>query len=122
VPALKPLVYRAKGRLTNFSNKDSNSSKSRSYMNLGSNRKSARPGIEMRGAAKGAEQTRSNIEKTVEWEVTDYRSSSATVVNDERTTKGQDSWLDDADGHDIGRGIPYRSTAEITSDSFGLQR
>lgn len=89
-------------------------------MNLGSYRKSARPGIDMRGTAKTAKQTLSNIEKTIQWEVTDNSSSSATALNDERIPKGQDSWLDDADGH-AGRGIHYGSTAEITSDSFGLQ-
>ena len=73
--------------------------------------------------AKLVDTNRSNIEKTVEWEVTDTECGSATITNNDRTLKSsQDSWLDDSDGHDGARAIHYGSTTEITRSSFGLKR
>jgi len=80
--------------------------------------------FEMSGTAKLVDRNRSNIEKTVEWEVTqDTECGSATITSNERTLKGsEDSWLDDSDGQDGVRGMHYGSTTEITRSSFGLKR
>jgi len=124
VPALKPLIYKAKTRFTSYSQKTSaaSSKRTRNYM-FGSKHKPVGPEYEMNGTAKLVDTNRSNIEKTVEWEVTDTECGSATITNNDRTLKSsQDSWLDDSDGHDGARAIHYGSTTEITRSSFGLKR
>ena len=122
VPALKPLIYKAKTRFTSYSKQNSaaSSRRARSYM-IGSKHKSANPEYELNGTAKLVDRDRSNIEKTVEWEVIDTECGSATITNNDRTMKSsQDSWLDDSE--DAARGIHYGSTTEITRSSFGLKR
>jgi hypothetical protein len=125
VPALKPLVYKAKTRFNNYSQKASSASfrKSKSYA-LGSRSRSQGPELELNGTAHLVDRSRSNIEKTVEWEVTDTERGSDNT-NTHTTVKSQDSWLDDSDEVHSGRrdpGMHYGSTAEITRSSFGLKR
>jgi hypothetical protein len=82
------------------------------------------PEFEMNGTAKLVDRSRSNIEKTVEWAVTqDTEYGTQTITSNDRTLKdSEDSWLDDSDGHDGVRGMHYGSTTEITRSSFGLKR
>jgi hypothetical protein len=123
VPALKPLVYRAKSHLTSnyFKAGSSSSRKSRS---LGmSNRKFRPPDVELCGDASLVDQNVSSIHKTVDWSVeeTDYSPSFTTT----KPLEHQGSWLADEEP-DSGRaseiGHYGLSTAEITKTSFGLHR
>lgn len=86
-----------------------------------SKHQSAGPELEMNSATKFVDRNGySNIEKTVEWEVTDTQRNSRIP---EHTVQSQESWLDDSDGIEKPeRSLQYGSTTEITKSSFGLRR
>ncbi|KIW02888.1 uncharacterized protein PV09_05938 [Verruconis gallopava] len=128
VPALRPLVYKAKTHLTsNYLKTGSTSSKrSRSY-GIGSIRKSQPADNNLDGDVSLVDKNISSIEKTVDWEVTetDQSLNEQPAKPFDHTTQG--SWLEDSDGHsDPSRrnqlGVYGMSATEITRSSFGLKR
>ena len=126
VPALKPLAYKARTKISssNYMKTHSSSSrKSKSYNR--SNVRSSRPlDIELEDETTMVSKQGINVEKTIEWSQSDSTEYDASFHKTKHADHGG-SWLEDgpesSQTSQIGQ-YGYGNSAEITRSSFGLKR